>query len=168
MIVEKHKFWAWAHSQFLSKSERAMLAEYIVGNLLGCLPEYRSEHNSYILRLINGKTIKVKSAAYLQNLEQNEVCSIKFDISEKTDNKKLTKTRSADFYVFAVFSIKSKTLANPLIAAQWFFIVAPTIVIDSHFASNKTVNLLALENLGLKKLQYQELAKAVSDIQTTN
>lgn len=159
MIIDKNNFWTWAHSKFLANTQRGILAEYIVGSALGCLGDSRTEWDAYDLKLANGKTIEVKSAAYLQNWGQTKDSVIRFGIAEKKNSNK----RAADVYVFAVFDVKREdaAIANPLNVAQWFFMVLATSDVDKRFGKGKTVGLGALEKLGLKRLKYSELADEV-------
>jgi hypothetical protein len=159
MIIDKNNFWNWAHSAFLANTQRGILAEYIVGNALQCLGDSRTEWDVYDLKLENGKTIEVKSSAYIQNWEQTKDSTIRFGIAEKKNSKK----RVADIYVFAVFSVKKENeeLANPLNVDQWFFMVLATSDLDNYFGKGLTVGIGALEKLGLKRLKYCELADEV-------
>lgn len=61
------EFWRWAMSDLLGNRVRGLLAEFIVGRLLGddTLSHPRMEWDSYDL-LYRGHKIEVKSSAYTQ------------------------------------------------------------------------------------------------------
>ncbi len=161
-VIGKVEFWNWAYSDFLSNSLRGILAEFVVGSALGCLDKQRKEWDAYDLFYKN-KRIEVKCAAYLQTWEQKEHSVIRFDIAEKAswyadENKYAEKIeRPADYYVFSVFSETDRNLANPLDVEQWFFLIMTKAQIAQHFGRNKTVGLSAIEKLGVKRLNYQDL-----------
>lgn len=57
-------FWRWSCSDLLSNTLRGVLAEFIVAKALGVEATVRAEWDDVDLRLLNGKTVEVKSSAY--------------------------------------------------------------------------------------------------------
>ena len=167
-IISKDKFWQWAFSDLLSNALRGSLAEYIVGNELGCLNAQRIEWDAYDLILPSGKYIEVKSAAYLQTWQQKKNSVIRFDIAEKTswfatsNSSSCKLQRAAEIYVFCVFTETDRQIANPLNLQQWFFIVMTSADIAKNFAKSKTVGLGSLEKVGAKRIQHFELCEAIA------
>jgi len=165
MYIDKNLFWNWAHSNFLSNAYRGVLAEYIVGKALECLPEKRTEWDAYDLLTKDGLKIEIKSSAYVQSWEQSKPSAIRFDIAEKqswdaqTNTYSESATRSADIYVFCVLAEKDKNKANPLDLDQWFFMVIPTYVLNDQVSKQKSVGLSTLERIGGIKLKHPDLEK---------
>lgn len=163
MEVNPLDFWKWAYSDFLSNAQRGVLAEYIVAQAVGhTLP--RIEWNAYDVKAPTGLKIEVKSAAYLQSWPQQRFSLIRFGIGLKkawdaeTNTSCQTALRSADLYVFCVFTETDRALARPLSLEQWFFLVCPTALLNQRFPEQKSVSLTALEGLGLQRMTYLELA----------
>jgi len=161
--IDKNNFWLWAHADFLSNAQRGILAEYIVGTALNCLKEKRLEWDAYDLVTDSGIKVEVKSAAYLQSWEQNKLSEIRFDIGQKkswfaeTNKYNNVCERSADIYVFSVLAEKDRNIIDPLNLKQWFFMVLSSKTINSKFGKQKTVGLSTLENLGVRRLAFEEL-----------
>jgi hypothetical protein len=58
-------FWPWACSDILSNRNRPIFAEFVVGYALGVVESARTEWDD-VDHQYDGKTIKVKLAAYVQ------------------------------------------------------------------------------------------------------
>jgi hypothetical protein len=99
--------------------------------------------------------VEVKSSAYLQSWKQKRPSVIQFGIGRKqawdseTNTSSAKAVRSADIYVFCVFTATDRALADPLDLDQWFFLVCPTAVLDEKCGSQKSIGLSSLEHLGL-------------------
>ena len=94
-------FWAWAYSDILSNRNRAVFAEFLVAWALEETNSPRVEWDAVDIRH-RGKSIEVKSAAYLQSWKQNKLSTIRFDIApklgwdEKSNTSADAPVRSAD------------------------------------------------------------------------
>ncbi len=163
-MIEPQAFWKWAYSDFLSNSLRGVLAEYIVANAIGHIDKPRIEWDAYDLITENGLKIEVKSSAYLQSWQQKKLSPIRFDIAnklawdEKNNEFAFQATRSADIYVFCVFTTTDKSHANPLDLSQWFFMLCPTSTLTQKFGNQKSVSLSNLEKHGLIRMSFSQLA----------
>jgi hypothetical protein len=115
----------------------------------------------------DGLKIEVKSSSYLQTWEQKKHSVIRFDIGHKRawDSKTNTASseaiRSADIYVFCVFSATEKSTADPLDLEQWFFLVCSTTTLNEKLGAQKSVGLASLEQFGLERLSFKQLAGAI-------
>jgi hypothetical protein len=69
-------FWQWAASDLLSNAMRGVLAEYIVANALGLAGGVRTEWDALDLRMANGRTIEIKSAANVVTAERKRQADI--------------------------------------------------------------------------------------------
>lgn len=169
-MISKNEFWKWAYSDFLSNAQRGVLAEYLVARALGCTDRPRVEWDAYDLDAGQGLKIEVKSAAYIQSWPQKALSPIRFDIAHKrawfaeTNSYSTKAKRSADVYVFSVFSATEREAANPLEPDQWFFLACRTSLLNERFPAQKTVALSALEALGLERLSYDALSAHVRSL----
>lgn len=168
--INASEFWQWAYSDFLSNALRGVLAEYIVARAIGCTHRPRVEWDAYDLRTDAGLKIEVKSAAYLQSWPQKRLSPIRFDISLKkgwdaeTNITALEASRSADVYVFCVFTAQERKTADPLNLSQWFFLVCPAATLAQRFGPQKSVALSALEALGLERVGFEELRAEIDRV----
>ena len=173
--IDPHSFWRWAYSNFLTNSLRGVLAEFIVGQCLGCLKEGdlrtewdRMDRAGADIKTADGRLIEVKASGYLQAWEQRGLSKIKFDISRKqplaplTDTYGGTPTRASHVYVFAVFAETDRDLADPLKLDQWFFLVCPTTMIEEKWPEQKSITLSVLEAAGLQRLRHHDPREAIS------
>ena len=164
-MISDNEFWKWAYSDFLSNTQRGVLAEYIVAKALGCTNRNRVEWDAYDLDTDDGFKIEVKSAAYVQAWVQGSLSVVRFDIAHKrswlaeTNTYAAAAARSADIYVFCVFATKERSEANPLDTAQWFFLTCQTDFLNEHFPAQKTVGLSSLEAQGLERLSFEALGE---------
>ncbi|MGQ9688954.1 MAG: hypothetical protein ACUVXF_09240 [Desulfobaccales bacterium] len=145
-------FWAWAYSDLLSNRNRAILAEFIVGAALGVIDSPRVEWDAVDLSY-QGKTIEVKSAAFLQSWQQERPSRIVFDISRKklwyadTNTWSDIPVRAADCYVFCLYPEVDSSKTDILDIFSWRFFVASRGMIDSKFNNQKTLSLNVLKKI---------------------
>lgn len=148
------EFWAWAYSDILNNTGRAVFAEYVVGMALGATLAPRVEWDAVDLRY-GDKTIEVKSAAYVQSWhkEQDPPSQISFDLKERlsweaaTNTYRVEPSRAADCYVFCVYSEKNRSRANVLDVDRWVFYVVPTEQINRQLGSQQRAALSTIEQL---------------------
>jgi hypothetical protein len=166
-MISDNEFWKWAYSDFLSNTQRGVLAEYIVAKALGCTNRNRVEWDAYDLDAGDGLKIEVKSAAYVQAWAQGAPSAIRFDIAHKrswfaeSNTYAAEAARSADIYVFCVFATRERSEANPLDTGQWFFLACKTDFLNERFPAQKTVALSSLEAQGLERLSFEALGEHV-------
>ena len=163
-------FWAWTHSDLISNTERGRLAEYIVSCALQSPSQYRIEWDAVDVVALNDIKVEVKSSAYLQAWKQKKFSSIQFDIAPKkswdsvTNLYSETKLRSADVYVFCLFSSMDSKTANPLDLKQWEFYVLSTKVLNDCVPEQKKIGLNSLIKLGAKKVCFDEIYDTVNAV----
>ena len=159
------EFWSWAYSDILSNRNRSIFAEFIVGYALGIVENPRTEWDCVDHRY-KGKTIEVKSAAYVQSWIQEKPSIISFDIARKTPWDAETniygtgRVRSADCYVFSLFAQTDATRANVLNLDDWKFYVLSTETINREFKDQKSVVLSRIVRL-CDAVEYGQLTDAV-------
>jgi hypothetical protein len=145
-------FWAWGFSDLLSNRTRSIFAEFLVGAALDVLDKARVEWDAVDLRY-RDKKIEVKTAAYLQAWQQKSHSIIRFDIAEKlawdavTSISSTARLRSADCYVFCLFSERDMAQANILDVNSWEFYTLSTAQVIQEFAQQKSVGLARIQKL---------------------
>jgi len=154
-------FWSWAYSDILSNATRSVLAEYIVGFALDVLDQPRVEWDACDLRY-RGKRIEVKASAYLQSWGQKRLSTLVFDIGRHvawdagTNTYAAEPLRTADCYVFCVFTDKDRKDRVVADVSRWLFYVAPTTALDERFGSQKHARLSSIERVAIS-VQFGQL-----------
>lgn len=161
------EYWAWAHSDIVSNSERGILAEYLVRCAVHAPSPCRIERDAVDVISPEGIRIEVKSSAYLQTWKQEKLSRIQFDIAPKNawdsveNSYASQRIRSADVYVFCLFNSKDPNTANPMDLAQWEFYVLATSVLNELVPKQKSISLTSLQKLGAKKVSFEVLYTAI-------
>ena len=161
------EYWAWAHSDIVSNSERGILAEYLVRCAVHAPSPCRIEWDAVDVISPEGIRIEVKSSAYLQTWKQEKLSRIQFDIAPKNawdsveNSYASQRIRSADVYVFCLFNSKDPDTANPMDLAQWEFYVLATSVLNELVPKQKSISLTSLQKLGAKKVSFEVLHTAI-------
>lgn len=161
-------FWRWSSSDLVGNTLRGILAEYIVACALGITDTKRVEWDAFDLRMPNGTTLEIKSAAYLQSWQQKAPSKIKFGIaptrawdeaaSKHADERK----RQADLYVFCLLHHQDKPTVDPLDMNQWTFYLLTSAVLDAEMPMQKSMTLASLLKMNPVQCAYQELAQAIA------
>jgi len=163
-------FWQWSGSDLVSNALRGRLAEFLVAQALGIADGVRTEWDACDLRTSSGRTIEVKSAAYLQAWAQKALSAISFDISptrfwDATTNKLATEVRrQASLYVFALLAHRDKTTIDPMDVSQWEFFVLPAAVLNARLPEQKQVGLTSLLKLDPVRCVFGELRGAIEQV----
>ena len=145
-------FWSWAYSDILSNRNRSIFAEFLVASALGEISKPRIEWDAVDISY-REKKIEVKSAAYVQNWQQNKLSTIRFDIGKKlgwsaqTNSFAKLAERGADCYVFCLFTEQNQSQANILEIEKWTFFIAKTCQLEKKFDNQKSVSLNSLKTI---------------------
>ncbi len=164
-------FWAWAHSDLLANTQRAIVAEYIVGIALGDVATTRPEWRGWDLELPEAGRdrpirVEIKATAPIQSWAQPRLSPRRFDFAPKgawdeTDGSfDETKRRRSDVYVFCVLG-GDDAVPDPLNLDQWVFYVLPTRVLDERMPAQQSITLTSLLRLEPKRVQYGGLRTEV-------
>ena len=161
-------FWQWSTSDLISNATRGVLAEFIVARALGIgASDVRAEWAAHDLTTPDGIKIEVKSAAYVQTWFQKRLSVISFDVRKtlkwdpETNRQGIERERTADVYVFALFTPKEKTTANPLELDQWKFYAVPTEWLNQRKRSQHSITLASLQRVFGDACSYTVLAESV-------
>lgn len=161
-------FWSWAYSNLLSNANRSVFAEFLVATALGVMHLPRIEWDSVDLRYGERK-IEVKCSAYIQSWPQVRPSLIKFDIAKKhgwdsgTNVTSVDAVRSADCYVFCLYSEQDRSAANIPNTDAWHFYVMSTKDIDRHFGAQRSITLSRLQPL-CAHVKYSQLKLRIDEV----
>lgn len=108
-------FYKWAFGDLTeSDSDVGILAEYLVGDLLGCLPPSRKVNAPFDLITKSGVTIEVKATTHKQT-QKGSAPYYRWDVS--TQSEALKGNRAiADVWVFLVADFPRATSVTPRVA----------------------------------------------------
>lgn len=163
-------FWAWAYSDLLNNTNRAVFAEFLVGRALGVTDVPRVPWDSVDLRY-RRKKIEVKASSYVQSWhrEQDPISQISFDLKERlswdaaTNTYEVELSRAADCYVFCVYTETERSRANVLEVDRWEFYVLPTERINRELGSQKTAALSTIRYM-VGPVGYSQLKGSVDRV----
>jgi hypothetical protein len=144
-------FWQFALGDLRMNNARGYLAEYLVGTALAIRDLKRIEWDAYDL-LFGEITIEVKSSAYLQLWEQEELSTLRFgglrgtrsDLrAPKGGRDPLGPRLNAMVYVFCVQTATSHDAYDQLDVSQWKFYVV----------SRSDLAAIKVKSLGIARVQ---------------
>ena len=163
-------YWRWSASDLLSNVQRGVLAEFLVAAALELTEKPREEWAGFDLKVPDGETIEVKSAAYIQSWKQKGYSKISFDIAKRKSswNPETGKTdtwkppqRVAHVYVFCLLRHKCQKTINPLSVEQWeFYVVSRSQLDRSEWGQNENIGLNSLCSL-TRAIPYDQLKSKV-------
>jgi hypothetical protein len=167
-------FWRWNQSDLIENRNRGILAEYIVRQALGNKYHTRLEWDTVDLKLENGITIEVKSAAYIQAWKQKKYSNISFDISKtkawlaEEDRHADVAKRQSDYYIFCLLHHKDQNTIEPMNLEQWTFYIVPTLILNSILPDQKSIGLSTLEQIPNCKCGYLDLKNNLNKLITNS
>ena len=105
-------FYKWAFGDLTDQdSDVGMLAEYLVGDLLNCLPPTRKVNAPFDLIMKNGTTIEVKATAHKRE-KKGRTPYYCWDVSTQSEMLKGNRP-IADYWVFLIASFPRETSRTP-------------------------------------------------------
>ena len=127
----------------------------------------RAEWDACDLHTAQGKSVEVKSAAYVQTWHQRELSKISFDITPTngwdaaTNTVSAERKRQADVYVFCLLKHMDKATVSPLNLDQWEFYVLSTNRLNNLIDQQKTIRQASLLKLNPSKTGFAELRDCI-------
>jgi hypothetical protein len=142
------QFWKWAFSDLTLNTTRGILAEFIVGKVLGARMDYaKNDWDPSDLVLEDGTTVEVKSSGYIQTWKQKSLSKITFGglkSRNAIDVLKQKEEYNSQYYIFCVFKAQTDEDYKPLDLSLWEFRVLPKQI---------------LEKISVKSLTYESLKR---------
>lgn len=159
------EFWAWAFSDLRDNTTRGVLAEFLVGWVLGLRGGIRSSWDDWDLTSPEGIRVEVKASGFLQSWHQKRLSKIGFgrlsgrSWDPKTGNWGDHRRLRADVYVFAVQTCSDPLAYDPLALDQWEFHVLRREALEK--AAVRSISLATVESLDAIRCGYEELAETI-------
>lgn len=169
-------FWRWAYSDLNNDALRSMLAKFIVASSLEIttlgMDSIRDTEKSYDLLSKDGYKIDVRSAAYIQTLDEECPDHISFSITPIMPSGKKTticKTdilqRNSDAFIFCIFKAQTKD-ESPLDLDLWDFYILSTKTLNEKRPAMKTITLPSLMQMKPVRCDYYGIEEAIRKILT--
>ena len=111
-LLKALSFYKWAFGDLTEQdSDIGMLAEYLVGDILNCLPPTRKVQAPFDLIMKNGTTIEVKATAHKRE-KKGRTPYYCWDVSTQSEMLKGNRP-IADYWVFLIASFPRETSRTP-------------------------------------------------------
>ncbi len=106
-------FYRWAFGDLTeSDSDIGMLAEYLVGDLLGCLPPTRKVQAPFDLIMKNGTTLEIKCVTHKYDPKRGRSPYYRWDVSTQSEMLKGNRP-IADYWLFLIATFPRETSRTP-------------------------------------------------------
>lgn len=89
-----------------------MLAEYLVGDILNCLPPTRKVQAPYDLIMKDGTTLEIKATTHKYDPKRGRTSCYRWDVSTQAEMLKGNRP-IADYWVFLIASFPRETSRTP-------------------------------------------------------
>lgn len=160
-------FWQWSSSGLAANNLRGHLAEFLVASDLGLADGVRYEWDSCDIWTPAGYGVEVKSAAYIQQWNQDKLSSISFGIAPaqawdyENQSRTKSKQRNSDAFVFCLLATRDQSAFEPMDLSQWQFFVVATPELDERLGAQKTLSLNTLKSLTHLQCEFGEISPAL-------
>ncbi len=154
-------FYRWAFGDLTEQdSDIGMLAEYLVGDLLGCLPPTRKVNAPFDLIMKDGKTIEVKATTH-KYTRKGKTPYYRWKVSTQSEALKGNR-EIADYWLFLIATFPRETSRTPrLVQAfdlkNWKVYVVTGEKLRSsgctNYISESTLRRLEVEAVPLKEVK---------------
>ena len=156
-------FYKWAFGDLTeSDSDVGILAEYLVGDLLGCLPPTRKEQAPFDLIMKDGTTIEVKATTH-KHVPKDRTPYYRWDV--KTQAEALKGNREiAAYWLFLIASFPRETSRTPRVVQAFDLKNWKAYVVTgeklrtaggTRYISEATLKRLEVEPIPLKDLNHE-------------
>lgn len=167
------EFWQWAMSDLLSNANRGVLAEFIVGRILGAdLSSARTEWTAYDL-LYRAYRLEVKSSAFVQTWHKStDRTAPVFGVAEhqgwdaEQNLMHPDKRRWADLYVFCLFLTSKEDFSRDVLDLdRWAFYTVTTRELEARLApGTKSLTLARVTEICGPALSHTTLKARVDEL----
>lgn len=106
-------FYKWAFGDLTDQdSDVGLLAEYLVGDILNCLPPTRKVQAPYDLIMKDGTTLEIKATTHKYDPKRGRTSYYRWDVSTQAEMLKGNRP-IADYWVFLIASFPRETSRTP-------------------------------------------------------
>ena len=155
-------FYKWAFGDLTeSDSDIGMLAEYLVGDILNCLPPTRKVQAPFDLIMKDGTTIEVKCVTHKYDPKRGRSPYYRWDVSTQCEMLKGNRP-IADYWVFLIASFPRDTSRTPRVVQAFDLKNWKCYVVTgeklrtagcTRYVSESTLKRLEVEAMPLKELK---------------
>ena len=158
-------FYKWAFGDLTDQdSDVGMLAEYLVGDLLGCLPPTRKVKATFDLITKSGTTIEVKATTH-KRVKKDRTPYYRWDVSTQSEMLKGNRP-IADYWVFLIADFPRETSRTPRVVQAFDTKNWKCYVVSGEqlrtAGCTKYVSESTLRRLGVEPFSLGELKKKIN------
>ena len=163
-------FYKWAFGDLTDQdSDVGMLAEYLVGDLLGCLPPMRKVQAPFDLIMKNGMTIEVKATTH-KYVPKDRTPYYRWNVKTQTEMLKGNRP-IADYWVFLIATFPRETSRTPRVVQAFDLKNWKAYVVSgeklrtagcTRYVSESTLKRLEVVSVPLKDLNKMFNAESLS------
>ena len=108
-LLDVLNFYRWAFGDLTEQdSDVGMLAEYLVGDILNCLPPTRKVQAPFDLIMKDGTTLEIKATTHKYDPKRGRTSYYRWDVSTQSEMLKGNRP-IADYWVFLIASFPRET-----------------------------------------------------------
>ena len=160
-LLKALAFYKWAFGDLTEQdSDVGMLAEYLVGDILGCLPPTRKVRAPFDLIMKNGTTIEVKCVTHKYDPKRGRTPYYRWDVSTQCEMLKGNRP-IADYWLFLIATFPRETSRTPRVVQafdlkNWSCYLVPGEQLRTagctRYISESTLKRLGVEAVPLARL----------------
>lgn len=156
-------FYRWAFGDLTEQdSDIGMLAEYLVGDILDCLPPTRKVNAPFDLIMKDGKTIEVKATTH-KYARKGKTPYCRWDVKTQTEMLKGNRP-IADYWIFLIATFPRETSRTPRVVQAFDLKNWKAYVVSgeklrtagcTRYISESTLKRLEVVSVPLKDLNHE-------------
>ena len=157
-------FYKWAFGDLTEQdSDVGMLAEYLVGDILNCLPPTRKVQAPYDLIMKDGTTLEIKATTHKYDPKRGRTSYYRWDVSTQAEMLKGNRP-IADYWVFLIANFPRETSRTPRVVQafdlkNWraYAVTGEKLRTAgcTRYVSESTLRRLGVEPVPLKDLNHE-------------
>ena len=157
-------FYKWAFGDLTEQdSDIGMLAEYLVGDILNCLPPTRKVQAPYDLIMKDGTTLEIKATTHKYDPKRGRTSYYRWDVSTQAEILKGNRP-IADYWVFLIANFPRETSRTPRVVQafdlkNWraYAVTGEKLRTAgcTRYVSESTLRRLGVEPVPLKDLNHE-------------
>lgn len=157
-------FYKWAFGDLTEQdSDVGMLAEYLVGDILNCLPPTRKVQAPFDLIMKDGTTLEIKATTHKYDPKRGRTSYYRWDVSTQAEMLKGNRP-IADYWVFLIADFPRETSRTPRVVQafdlkNWraYAVTGEKLRTAgcTRYVSESTLRRLGVEPVPLKDLNHE-------------
>ena len=161
-VLNVLSFYRWAFGDLTEQdSDIRMLAEYLVGDILSCLPPTRKEQAPFDLIMKDGTTLEIKATTHKYDPKRGRSPYYRWDVSTQSEMLKGNRP-IADYWLFLIANFPRETSRTPRLVQAFDLKNWKVYVVTgeklrtagcTRYVSESTLRRLEVEPIPLDKLK---------------